>query len=111
MRAYTKRELARRSLQNPAMNSLPTEVMENLGAFFARKQPDLTTLSAKGLLDNGDKSYRELSATCRAAHDACKSTIETHMDEAQARFDRFEEIEHAREECEIQESGHEAPYW
>ena len=96
------------------MNTLPNEVMVNLGAFFARKQPDLTAMSTKGLLDTGDNSYIELSATCRAAHDACKSTIETHRDEAQARFDRFEEIEHAREECEIQGLGqwhHKAPYW
>ena len=78
-----------------------------MGEIFARKQPNLSSLTyhdMQSLVDNADaKSYAALSRSCRSVHDSCKPSLDKYQDEAEERFERHIDLNQARQECEMQD--------
>ena len=92
-------------VRDPAMDTLSPEILAGMGEFFARKQPDLDSLTyhdMQNLLDNSDAaSYAALSRSCRYVYDSCAPSLDKYQDEAFERFERHVDLNQDMQECDL----------
>ena len=91
------------------MDALSNEILDALGGFFAKPQPDLPMVGCyetDDLLNKEDvKSYAALVASCKAIHAACKERLDGYHWEHEERVERYGVLQDCKRFCDMEDIG------